>query len=65
VPPSFGTVDGKLHYTDPGAAAGGYFYVVRSCNAAGACSDTRVDWPLFADGFESGDTSAWASTEPK
>jgi glycosidase len=35
--PSFG---GDPSFTDAGAAAGGYHYIVRACNAAGRCVDS-------------------------
>jgi glycosidase len=43
-PPPFGTSDGKISFTDPGAGGTDYFYVVRACNAAGNCSDSA---PVF------------------
>jgi glycosidase len=39
-PPPFGTGDGKISFTDPGAGGTDYFYIVRACNAAGNCSDS-------------------------
>ncbi len=40
--PAFG---GDPSYSDAGAAAGGYYYIVRSCNAAGQCSDSPAVTP--------------------
>ncbi len=63
-PPPFGSADGRLHSTDVGAAAGGFYYLVRAHTAAGAHSDARAVRALFADGFETGTTSAWSQTSP-
>lgn len=41
-PPSFG---GDLSYTDANAVDGGYYYIVRSCNAAGKCADSTASAP--------------------
>ena len=51
------------------AAPGGWFITATATDAAGStsefsqCAEILTD-PIFADGFESGDTSAWSETTP-
>ncbi|MDQ5825550.1 MAG: alpha-amylase family glycosyl hydrolase [Chloroflexota bacterium] len=40
-PPAFGSSDGKITFTDPNATNLAYYYIVRSCNGAGNCSDSQ------------------------
>jgi glycosidase len=42
-PPPFGSSDGKITFTDANANATNvaYYYIVRSCNGAGNCSDSQ------------------------
>ena len=46
-PPHFGSVDGRIHYTDTVAADGGYFYSVRALNAAGNYNDAPAAGPTI------------------
>jgi glycosidase len=40
--PAFG---GDPSFTDTGAASGGFFYIIRACNAAGTCADSAAIAP--------------------
>lgn len=61
VPDASGWIDAEV---SPGA----YLYSVGAMNGgyldAASCPSLAVNVPLFTDGFESGDTTAWSATTP-